>query len=160
MTTHPIELNPLLREAISDVAAIYFKKTKRKLEITSGIRSPSRQADAMYVKLASGGSLAIYGRQALTQPIMAAYREGRKKRWTRERTVAAMANVIKRQMDEGHFLSRHLQGRAFDVRVKGMTGRQRSAFIQAVKQAGGLRLLQETKPPHFHIELQSSRLDE
>src|SRR5690606_13170758 len=109
-----IELNALLRDRIGEVAAIYHAKTRRTLEITSGYRSPSRQAAAMYVKLAAGGSLAIYKNQSLVEPLRKAYRDGRKKRWKRERIIAAMADVLEAQVARGVYLSRHMRGRAFD----------------------------------------------
>lgn len=148
-----IELNPILRDKIGEIAARYYAKTKRVLEITSGYRSPSRQAGAMYTKLAAGGSLAIYKNQSLVQPLYKAYREGRKKRWKKDRIVAAMAAVLASQVERGIYLSRHMKGRAFDVRSVGMSGRQRAALRAAIAEVGGLRLLYESKPPHFHIEI-------
>ena len=148
-----IELNDLIRDRVSAVAAIYYAKTKRTLEVTSGYRSPSRQADAMYGKLVAGGSLAIYKNQALVAPLMKAYREGRKKRWKRDRIVAAMAAVLADQVERGHYLSRHMRGRAFDLRSSGMSGRQREALRAAIAEVGGMRVIYESKPPHFHVEI-------
>ncbi len=148
-----IELNDLIRDRVSAVAAIYHAKTKRTLEVTSGYRSPSRQAAAMYGKLVAGGSLAIYKNQALVAPLMKAYREGRKKRWQRERIIAAMASVLADQVERGHYLSRHMRGRAFDLRSSGMTGRQREALRAAIAEVGGMRVIYESKPPHFHVEI-------
>lgn len=148
-----IEMNDVLRERIGEVAAIYFKKTKRTLEITSGYRSPSRQAAAMYGKLAVGGSLAIYKNQTLVDPLRKAYREGRKKRWKKERIIAAMADILESQVARGIYLSRHMRGRAFDVRSNGMSARQRSAFREAVAEVGDMRVIYESKPPHFHVEI-------
>lgn len=148
-----IEITPELRRHIARVAEIYYAKTRRPLEITSGYRSPRRQADALYTKLAVGGSLAIYNNQALTQPLNKAFREGRKKRWKRDRIVAAMAAVLEAQVAEGHYLSRHMRGLAFDVRSTGMSGRQRQAFLAAVREAGDMRVIHESRPPHYHVEI-------
>lgn len=148
-----IELNDIIRDRVAAVAAIYYAKTKRTLEVTSGYRSPSRQAGAMYGKLVAGGSLAIYKNQALVAPLMKAYREGRKKRWKRERIIAAMAEVLSAQVERGQYLSRHMRGRAFDLRSSGMTGRQREALRAAIAEVGGMRVIYESKPPHFHVEI-------
>lgn len=155
-----IELNDLLRERISAVAAIYFAKTNRTLEITSGYRSPSRQAAALYNKLAVGGSLAIYKNQSLVEPLRKAYRQGRKKRWRKERIIAAMAEVLAEQVERGIYLSRHMRGRAFDLRSSGLTTRQRSALRAAIAEVGGMRLIYESKPPHFHVEILDAEPDE
>jgi len=148
-----IEITAELRPHIEAVARLYFEKTRRPLEITSGYRSPRRQAEAMYVKLAVGGSLALYKRQDLTRPLLDAYRQGRKKRWKKDRIVAAMADVLQSQVDRGQFLSRHMRGLAFDVRSTGMSARQRQALLAAVREVGQMRIIHERRPPHYHIEV-------
>lgn len=148
-----IEITAELRPHIEAVARLYFEKTRRPLEITSGYRSPRRQAEAMYVKLAVGGSLALYKRQDLTRPLLDAYRQGRKKRWKKDRIVAAMAEVLQSQVDRGQYLSRHMRGLAFDVRSTGMSSRQRQALLAAVREVGQMRIIHERRPPHYHIEV-------
>jgi hypothetical protein len=51
------------------------------------------------------------------------------------------------------FLSRHLTGRAFDVRNIDMTPKQQNIFKQVIQTIGGMTVLPELKPPHFHIQL-------
>ena len=148
-----IDITPELRRHIDAVADLYFAKAKRILEVTSGYRSPRRQADAMYTKLAVGGSLGLYKNQALTVPLTKAYREGRKKRWKRERIVNAMAEVLEAQVARGQYLSRHMRGLAFDIRSTGMTARQRQHLIAAIREVGQMRVILERKPPHFHVEI-------
>lgn len=153
-----IEVTSELRPHIEAVARIYFARTGRTLEITSGYRSPRRQADAMYVKLSVGGSLGLYKRQDLTRPLLDAYRQGRKKRWKKDRIVAAMAEVLQGQVERGQYLSRHMRGLAFDVRSTGLTGRQRQALLAAVREVGNMRVIHERRPPHYHIEVIPSRV--
>lgn len=148
-----IDITPELRRHIDAVAALYFAKAKRPLEITSGYRSPRRQADAMYTKLAVGGSLGLYKNQALTVPLTKAYREGRKKRWKRDRIVDAMAKVLEAQVSQGQYLSRHMRGLAFDIRSTGMTARQRQHLLAAIREVGQMRIILERRPPHFHVEI-------
>ena len=148
-----VVLSPDLRAVISEIAAVYHAKTKRTLEITSGVRTPERQAAAMYKKLAVGGSLALYKRQSLIAPIRKAYRDGRRARHKKEAIIAAMADEIRAQVERGEFISRHLKGRAFDARSVGLTGRQRTAFLTACRESGKVRVIVESKPPHFHVEL-------
>ena len=148
-----IDVTPLIREKVDAVAAIYHAKTRRRLEVTSGRRSPERQADAMYTKLIHGGSLAIYKNRALIDPLQKAWREGRRFRKKRAEVVAAMARVLAEQVERGQFISRHLRGRAFDVRSVGLTSTQRAAFIGAIREVGGMRVIRESRPPHYHVEI-------
>ena len=148
-----IELTPELRTAIDAVARVYREKTKRRLEVTSGYRPAPRQAAAMYAKLKAGGSLAIYRNRRLVDPIIAAYREGRRKKWKREKVIAAMTEVLTAQVARGEHISRHLEGRAFDVRSVGLSKGQRAALMAALAEVGGMRVIHESKPPHYHIEI-------
>jgi uncharacterized protein YcbK (DUF882 family) len=153
VATPGIELSPFLTEAIDRVAEHYYAKTRRRFTVTSGVRPPARQARAMYAKIAAGGSLSIYRNQSLIEPLRRAYRDGRKKRQSRERIIAAMTEILSDQVARGHYISRHMRGRAFDVGTAGLTKKQRQAFLAAVREAGGMRVIVETKPPHFHIEV-------
>lgn len=148
-----VELNDLLRDKIAAIAAIYHAKTRRTLEVTSGYRSPERQAAALYAKLAVGGSLAIYKNQDLVRPLAKAYRDGRRKRRKKPEIVAAMTAILEEQVARGIYLSRHMKGRAFDLRSLGLSARQRAALRQAIAEVGGMRVILETKPPHFHVEI-------
>lgn len=148
-----VELNELLRERIGAVAEIYYAKTKRRLVITSGYRSPARQAAAMYAKLRAGSSLGIYRRPDLIRPLKKAYRNGRRGRWKKAAIIAAMTEILEQQVARGVYLSRHMQGRAFDVRSRGLSSRQRAALGQAIREVGGMRLTRERRPPHYHIEI-------
>lgn len=153
-TTEPgIVLNSIIKTKAEAIGAHYLKATRRRIHLTSGVRPPERQARAMYQKLRAGGSLGVYRRQDLVRPIRDAYLHGRRKRLGRDRTVAAMAEVLRDQVARGELLSSHLSGQAFDVRSLGMTRRQKAAFLTAVRRAGGVRVIEEKRPPHFHLEV-------
>lgn len=154
-----VVLNDALRSVIHDIAERYNGKTNRTLEITSGVRTPARQAAAMYTKLRQGSSLALYKKQSLIAPIKKAYREGRKKKLGKDAIVRAMTEVIEGQVARGEFISRHLKGRAFDARSVGLSAKQRGAFLAAAREVGGLRVIVESRPPHFHVEIVGPRSD-
>lgn len=149
-----IVLNALIEEKAEAIGAIYLAATRRRIHVTSGVRPPLRQARAMYQKLRAGGSLGVYKRQDLVRPVREAYLDGRRKRLGKERTIAAMAEVLERQVADGQLLSSHLSGRAFDVRSSGLTRRQKAAFREAVRRVGGVRVIEERRPPHFHLEIE------
>jgi hypothetical protein len=148
-----VVLNPLLERHIGELARAFHKETRQRLHVTSGVRPPRAQARAMYAKLMAGGSLSIYRRAALVEPVSKVYREGRKKRWKKDRIIAAMAAELQDQVASGRFLSRHLAGRAFDIRSTGMRKKTRTTFRRVVREVGGMRVLEEGRPPHFHIEI-------
>jgi hypothetical protein len=148
-----VVLTPALEREIGELARAMYKETRHRIHITSGVRPPRAQARAMYGKLMAGGSLSIYRRAALVEPIRKVYREGKKKRWKKERIIAAMAAELQGQVDAGRFLSRHLAGRAFDVRSTGMRKKTRATFRRVAREVGGLRVLEEGRPPHFHLEV-------
>lgn len=148
-----VVLNATIEKKVAAIAARYHKRGRRPLHITSGVRPANRQASAMYAKLRAGGSLGIYMRQELCDPIYDAYRLGRKKRWGKAKTIAAMAEVISAQVARGQLLSRHLSGLAFDVRVVGLSRHEKRALVDAARRVGGLKINEESRPPHFHLEI-------
>jgi hypothetical protein len=155
-----VVLNPLLERHIGELARAVFKETRHRIHVTSGVRPPRAQARAMYAKLMAGGSLSIYRRAALVEPLRKVYREGKKKRWKKDRIISAMASEIQDQVESGRFLSRHLAGRAFDVRSTGMRKKTRATFRRIVREVGGMRVLEEGRPPHFHLEILGGGDDE
>lgn len=68
-------------------------------------------------------------------------------------TIQAMTKVIENQINAKVFISRHLTGKAFDVRNTDMNSKQQNSFKQVVQKVGGATVLPEGKPPHFHIQL-------
>jgi hypothetical protein len=97
--------------------------------------------------------LTIYLNHRAANQIKAAFDLARSQGKSKADTLKAMTAVIERQIQDGVFLSRHLTGRAFDVRNNDMTPRQKAAFKQVAQTIGGVTLLEETRPPHFHMQL-------
>jgi len=56
-------------------------------------------------------------------------------------------------MKRGIFVSAHLRAGAADVRSTTMDGADRRAFIEAATQVGGVSVMHEASPPHFHLQL-------
>ncbi len=148
-----VVLNDLIRDRLDALGSHVYRATRQRIHVTSGVRSPRRQALAMYMKLQAGGSLGIYARQDLVRPILDAWRTGKRKRWGKDRTVAAMAEVIAAQVQRGQFISRHLSGRAFDLRSTGIGRKVRTALRAALREVGNISMIEEKRPPHFHLEI-------
>lgn len=112
------------------------------LVITSGYRSPSAQARAMISKVQQGGpqELGIYADKAAIAELLALPLD-----------VDAWAAKIGEWTAAGRYLSRHMRGRAVDVRTRDVP-MSRTIAVQGAAQALGWRTLLEGVPPHLHLE--------
>lgn len=128
---------------INAMARQYYDKQKTKILITSGVRSAVAQARAMIGKLRAGDDLAVYRRQDLVREVKAAWRNGG--------GVSGVAAVIRAQVARGAYLSRHLTGRAIDVRSRGMSAAQKADF-EAAATAHASSWVLERRPPHYHLQ--------
>lgn len=130
----------------------YARRTREHLVITSGTRDANRQARAMYTKLKLGDDLlALYRNKAAVQEIKRAYQAASGK--PPEQVVTAMEAVIQDQIDRGIFISAHLREGAVDVRSRTMSRKEKRAFLESVAEVGGVRVLEETKPAHYHLQI-------
>jgi hypothetical protein len=124
----------------------YFKVSGHFLHITSAFRSPRQQAAAMYGNLTAYGIahvLRVYKRRAAARAIVAAYRSNRR---SRAKAIAAMTSVIQGQVKKNLFVSRHMRGRAFDVRLSSA----RPDVLRSVVQNMGGQVGFETN--HYHVQ--------
>jgi len=112
------------------------------LHVTSATRTPERQAAALVTKRNLGDDLRRLYRQNgdIADALMRA-----------PNTTSAMAAIIRRYMNQGRYLSRHMRGDAFDLRSRNLTAAQRSQVMSAAQRMGA-KAIYETKPPHIHIE--------
>ncbi|MFT7578923.1 MAG: hypothetical protein ACI9MR_000585 [Myxococcota bacterium] len=148
-----VVLTPEVFEKVEAIAKIYYAKTRRKLVITSGTRDPRDQADAMYKKLRAGSTLRGYRNQRAINPLKAVYSTGRRKRWKKRKIVDAMGKIIQGQVDRGVYISRHLKAGAVDIRSRGMKRKHKRALRIAIAKVGGCRMIEERRPPHFHLDI-------
>lgn len=150
-------LSPELELEVSRLADEFFSLARQSLTVTSGPRTPEAQAAAMYLKLVMGAPLRrLYRKLEAAQDIKKAYDQARAARKRRSEIVAAMARVIRDQMQTGVFVSPHLQGGAVDIRSRNMRPGTKTALQRAVAKFAHLRLIREEKvPPHFHLEITS-----
>ena len=112
------------------------------LHVTSATRTPERQAAALVEKRKLGEDLRKLYRSNpdIADALMRA-----------PNTTAGMAAVIRRYMNQGRYLSRHMRGDAFDLRSRNLTAAQRNQIIATAQQMGA-KAIYETRPPHIHIE--------
>jgi len=146
-----VVLSPALRSTVAQLAVAFRAATGRTFHVTSGVRTPFEQAEAMFDKLASGGTLTgLYRDYEAAHQVELAYQRAR--RGGRARCVAAMTRVLLAQIARGLYISRHLYSGAVDVRSRDMSARERRTFRTVATRQRGVRLLEEGRPPHFHLE--------
>lgn len=138
---------------VARIAERYFRATGGTLLVTSAKRTAYEQAEAMYTKVRSGGSLGIYRDRSAVKAIRDAAKAARKAKGGRSQIIAAIANVISGQMRRGLYISKHLLSGAVDIRSTGMSSGARRAFRRAALAEPGVTVLYEPRPPHFHLAL-------
>ena len=153
--TGNLRLTDVARGRLERIAARFHKVTKRRLVITGGSRTPTRQAELMHEKLDHGDNLLALYEKALATEIQVAYRDGVKRHFTKPKQIAAIRAVILAQIKRGLHVSRHLQAGAADVRSINMTPARVQAFRAAVAAEPGVVLLDErdAAEQHFHLSL-------
>jgi hypothetical protein len=148
-----VTVPPNILPQVGELAADYYSATGRTLTITDGARSAGQQASAMLKKLNADGVEKVkrlYANKQLVRQVVQAYQSCS----TNPARLAAMTQAIQNQIDDGQYISRHLQGEAVDVSSRGMTAQYRQALIQSAHSAGG-RVINETGSragPHFHVQ--------
>jgi len=149
-----VEISKQVERKIAKVATVYHRRTGKPLVITSGTRGPAEQARAMYRLLTLGTDIvALYKNKSAAQEIRTLYLRGKSRREPEATIVRAMSAAIRRQITRGVYISAHLRAGAVDVRNRDMTVTERRAFKSCVAHAGGISLLEEHKPPHFHLQI-------
>jgi hypothetical protein len=134
-----------MESLLHKLTQLYHASAGESLHITSAYRSPERQARAMYQNILKFGYSyveATYRNSSAVNEILTAYRlnhrNGAKAIWT-------MTKVIKAQIKRGVYISDHLLGRAFDIRLSA----NRATLSDVVHKLGG-RLGVEAD--HYHVE--------
>ena len=109
--------------------------------VTSGIRTPKKQALAMFKKIELGDDLIkIYRDDTFAQSIIDAYPD-----------IDAATEIVERYAAAGGGSS-HLRGEGLDLRTRDKTPEQIEIMKKAVEDMGEFALV-ETKPPHLHITI-------
>ncbi|WP_437576945.1 hypothetical protein [Sorangium sp. So ce887] len=130
----------------------YARRTREHLVITSGTRDANRQARAMFTKLRLGEDLLkLYRNKAAILEIKKAYKARSDK--PPEQVVAAMEAVIQDQIDRGIYVSAHLRRGAVDVRNRTMSPKEKRAFLESTAEVGGVLVIEETTPAHYHLQI-------
>jgi hypothetical protein len=141
---------------VPDEASAFLDELTRRLNldlvVTSGTRSPLRQAEAMRSKIDGGSTLAdllaLYGDDDQVVELWPFLLSG---------DLHGAAEVIERHVQEGRYLSRHIgaggDSWAVDLRIPEQAA-DRARVIEAAREMG-VRVVDEGD--HIHIEKRGSR---
>jgi hypothetical protein len=152
-----VALSPLVQQKVTQIAQAYFRRTGKELTVTSGTRNAAQQAEAMHELLRLGADVtSLYRNKEAIHEILQTYEQGRVAARPAGAVVSAMTEVIQRQIARGIFISMHLRSGAVDIRNRDMTASDKRSFLEAVAEVGGVTTLEETRPPHYHLQVDGS----
>ncbi|MGH2532328.1 MAG: hypothetical protein ACRDJW_08460 [Thermomicrobiales bacterium] len=147
-----VTLSAAVEKKVAEIADDYYADRKKDIVVTSGTRTASSQASAMYTKLEAGDDIVkLYKNKTAVKEIKKAYDDGKAAKKSRTEIVDAMTAVIETQIKAGTYISKHLRAGAVDVRSKDMTADDKKAFRKAAK-GKATKVILETKPPHWHLQ--------
>jgi hypothetical protein len=141
----PLALEPWLRELTQK----YYALTGRRLHITSGLRTPEKQARAMYFNLENYGISYVastYGGRAAVWEIINAFQQSRN---DKRNAVREMAEVIKSQMKRRIIISPHIREKALDIRSRGKEAANLAVLKKIVQGMRGQVLAEKD---HYHVQ--------
>ena len=124
----------VLTDAMKAFAGKVREQVGFDIVITSGVRTPLRQAQA----LAQDCRFDVYSQHDLVAELEPLCPD-----------VNAMAAKLQEQVDRGRYLSRHMRSDAVDFRTRGLSAAERAAVINASRELGG-KVLDEGD--HIHVE--------
>lgn len=156
-STAPVVILPDGKKARTEILAramevnkSYHDMTGQWLLIRSLFRTPADQSAAIYGLLrlyGVGYVINLYRQKAAIREIVNAFILNRRRP---HRALMAMTRVIEAQVERGVIISRHMLGRAFDVRSRGPNRAKLSALMKVVQKKGG-RVLVERNCYHVDI---------
>lgn len=116
--------------------------------VTSGVRTAAEQARAMQAKR----DRQLAGSTAESDDLLALYADDEAIQILLANPYSAWATLIQAWADRGRYLSRHLTGRAVDIRIKDLSTEQRAALERATMDLSGRALMESD---HLHIDIPS-----
>lgn len=150
-----VTLSAKVRARVEQTANAYHRRTGKTLIVTSGTRDALDQARAMHRAFQLGADVErLYRNKAAVRELLKIAAAGKAAKKSAAEIDAEMAAGIEQQMERGVYVSAHLRAGAVDVRSHGMTDSDKQAFLAGVVEAGGIEVLEESAPPHFHLQLE------
>lgn len=139
-----------LRPQIQTIAKQFFQRTGSKIIISSGFRTPAKQAELMFrwKKRTGRALMSFYRNYAAAKQIDTAYVQGVAQGHSDSKIIASMAKVIGAQVSAGTFVSLHLDRRGIDVSKRGINPAHYGLFVQIAK---GIAREVLVESDHWHL---------
>lgn len=151
-TKDGVDLPPEVEEKVEEIADAYNEKTDGEtITVTSGTREPAEQAEAMFKNrhYHNEDFTKVYKDWDSAKEIQDAYDEAIGKK-SHQEVIDDMTEVIKKQVDDGTYISEHLKDGAVDIKSLDMTADQKEKFKEAAEEAGASYIHHKH---HWHLEL-------
>ncbi len=140
---------------VGQIGKRFFQNTKTPIVVTSGNRDSVSQANAIRNKISLGDNVTkLYGNKRAIGQVVWAYKQAKHQGQGKAGVTDAMASVIEDQVSQGIFLSNHLRNGAVDLRSRDLSAWKKKELRAAAATVPGVRVLEETTPPHFHLDVQ------
>ena len=132
-----VQLTNYLKQQIN----LFAEDLSFPIVITSGVRTASTQASAMFGKIEAGDSdLGLYLNRDFANGVVTAYPDLEK-----------ATQVVSEYASAGGG-STHLRAQAFDVRTRDLSVQQIAEMqTAAIEKLDGARAILELQPPHLHV---------
>jgi hypothetical protein len=146
-----------IRQPLTKIAYGNFILTGNELTVTSGLRTPEKQAGLMYEKARHGKkALGVYKSGKMVDDIWTAYENARKAGTGERGAIDAITAIIRDGMNRHEYISKHLTGHAFDL-LKSTHRCDIESFEAVVKAVFGSvqgHLIQHEPggPAHLHVQ--------
>lgn len=155
-----VSMPPHVAARVARIDEKFAHRTGKHLLVVSGTRDPARQARAMIRVIQLGQSLTkLYEDREAALEIKQAYDRAVAARKTAPEVVGAVQVTIESQISRGTYISAHLRAGAVDIRNTTMTEAEKKAFRAAVRDTDSVSLLEEHRPPHYHLEIDPPERD-
>jgi len=140
-----------IKSQLKTIADAYYTSTKKDVVVTSGKRTEKSQAEALYTRFNKGGDVKDYIAQKEAKAVKKAYDDAVKLKKKKPDIIDEMEKILKAQIKNRKYLSKHLSSKALDIRKKNMSKAEQKAFLKACK-ATAKKCLVEGTPEHFHLQ--------
>lgn len=140
-----------VEKKVKKIADKYHELTQKDIVITSGTRSSSSQASAMYGKAAGGDKLSVYKDRASASAILGTFDAGVLGNKSKAEITEEIKDKIDEQIKLGKYISKHLKSGAVDIRSRNMSESNKTDFKKAARGIASTVIL-ESVPPHFHLQ--------
>ncbi|MCZ4340421.1 hypothetical protein O4H52_02295 [Sphingomonadaceae bacterium G21617-S1] len=137
-----------IKKQLNDLAEEFFYRFNEPVVVNSGYRSPAHQAGVMYDKIANRDGRAVYGNGSSGKALISVFDAGNRDGRSRQQIVGDMTNIIRRQMKQGFYVSKHLTGSAIDF--KKPNGPYRNGVLRELIRERGHLILKEPGDDHIH----------